>query len=91
MAEKTSLGALPGFASSTLRFSDVGWRRAAQVPHGGFRVTLAGRAFARSQPREVEQRVPVEKLDEMLAHHSGSAEDADFDSAHCCCNCLTIL
>jgi hypothetical protein len=33
----------------------------------------------------------VEKLDEMLAHHSGGAEDTCFDSAHCRCNCLTIF
>src|SRR3569833_677904 len=69
----------------------VFWCGAALVSFCGFRLFLAGRAFARSQPREVEQRMPVEKLDEMLAHHAGSAEDAHFDSAHKFSSCLTIL
>ena len=56
------------------------WARVAILDTVG--VTLAGRALACSQPREMEQRMPVEKFDEMLAHHAGGAEDADFDSAH---------
>ena len=43
------------------------------------RITLSGRALARAEPRQLEQRMTVEKLDEMLAHHAGGAEDADFD------------
>src|SRR5258708_3196474 len=66
-------------------------RRPAQMPFGGFGITLAGGAFARAQPGEIEPRMTVEKPDEMLAHHAGGAEYAGFDSVHCFCNCLTIL
>ena len=61
------------------------------MPFRGFGIALARGALARAQPRQLEQRMTVEKFDEMLAHHSGGAEDADFDFLHCLCNCLTIF
>ena len=44
------------------------------------RVLLAGGAVARAQPLQVEPRVALQELDEMLAHHAGGAENAYFDS-----------
>ena len=55
-------------------------RAAGQVPRHGVRVLLAGGAVARAEPRQVEPRVALQELDEMLAHHAGGAEDAYFDS-----------
>ncbi len=63
-------------------------RAAGQVPGHGVAVLLAGGAVAGAQPLEIEPRVALQELDEMLAHHAGGAQDAYFDSRlH---NCLTI-
>ena len=35
---------------------------------------------APAEPFEVEPRMALQELDEMLAHHAGGAEDAYFDS-----------
>ena len=83
IAEKTSRGALPGLHSSTVRSATDAGSAAAQVPLRGVAVLLARRAVARAQPRQVEPGMVLQKLDEMLAHHSGGAEDADFDSLRC--------
>jgi hypothetical protein len=61
---------------------DIGGRRAPPMPFGGFGVALAGGTLAGTEPRQMKQRMPVEKLNEMLAHHSGSAKDTYFNSAH---------
>src|ERR1043165_1352582 len=53
---------------------------ACQVPVHGVAILLPRGAVARAQPLEVEPRVALEKSDEMLAHHSGGAEYAYFDS-----------
>ena len=55
-------------------------RAAGEVPRHGVLILLAGGAVAGSQPLEVEPRVPLQELDEMLAHHAGGAENAYFDS-----------
>ena len=81
MAENSSCGALPGFASSTVRPAIGSGVAAAEMPFRGVAIALAGGALARAQPRELEQRMTVEKFDEMLAHHAGGAENAYFDSA----------
>ena len=85
MAENSSFGALPG-----LRFfhrqratesgaapprCQLAWRRC---------ILLAGGAVAGAQPLQVEPRMAFEKLDEMLAHHAGGAEDAYFDLLSVC-------
>src|SRR5437763_957731 len=54
--------------------------RTREIPIHGIAVLLAGRAVARTDPLQVEPRMTLEKLDEMLAHHSGGAEYAYFDS-----------
>jgi hypothetical protein len=70
-----------GLGSSTVSGRDgSGVRR--RDATSWLRVFLAGGAVAGAEPREVEQRMTVEKFDEMLAHHSGGAEDAYFDSFH---------
>src|SRR5262249_44944795 len=61
----------------------------AEMPGHRIPVLLAGRAVARAEPREVEPRMALQELDEMLAYHSGSAEDTYWDSRlH---SCLTIV
>ncbi len=63
---------------------DIGHRGgslAAQVPLRGVAVLLAGRAVARAEPRQVEPGMILQKLHEVLAHHSGAAKYADFYSS----------
>ena len=83
MAENRSFGALPGFASSTFSVGDGLGRGAAEMPFRGFRIALAGRALTGAEPRELEQRMAVEKFDEMLAHHAGGAQDTTSILLHC--------
>ena len=80
MAENSRRGALPGLHSSTVWFGDRVGRAAGEVPRHGVLILLAGGAIAGSEPLEVEPRVPLQELDEMLAHHAGGAENAYFDS-----------
>ena len=80
IAENSSRGALPGLHSSTVRSGDRVRRAAGQVPGHGVPVLLAGGAVARAQPLQVEPRVALQELDEMLAHHAGGAQNAYFDS-----------
>ena len=42
-------------------------------------VLLAGGAIARADPRQLEPRMVLQKLDEMLADHSGRAENTYFN------------
>ena len=49
------------------------------MPLRGVAVLLARGAVAGAQPGQVEPGVALQKLDEMLAHHAGGAEDANFD------------
>ena len=82
IAEKSSRGALPGLHSSHREVGDA--RPACAPPRchvAASAILLAGGAVARAEPRQVEPRMALQKLDEMLAHHAGGAEDADFDSA----------
>ena len=51
-----------------------------RAPGGGVAVALAGGAVAGAQPLQIEPRMVLQEFDEMLAHHAGGAEDADFDS-----------
>ena len=78
MAEKSELGRVAGLAFFDGDACDGLGGRAAEVPVGGVAVRLAGGAVAGAEPGEVEPRMALEKLDEMLAHHSGGAEDAYF-------------
>ena len=80
MAENSSRGALPGLHSSTVRPATVSGIRPPRCQFVGVPVLLAGRAVARAHPLQVEPRMALQELDEMLAHHAGGAEDADFDS-----------
>ena len=81
MAEKSSCGALPGLALFDREIGDGFGHAAGQVPGHGVLVLLAGRAVARAEPRQLEPRMALQELDEMLAHHAGGAEYADFDSS----------
>ena len=78
---------------SALRFGSVAASSASIWITGSvrFAAAAAGGAFTGAEPREVEPWVTVKKLDEMLAHHSGSAEDTYFYFVHESCNCLTIF
>jgi len=82
---------LRGVAGPAIFHGETGDGRrcaAGEVPRHGVGVLLAGGAVAGAQPREMEPRVALEELDEMLAHHSGGAQDAYFDSRlH---KCLTM-
>ena len=69
-----------GFAFIDGLFGDGVGRAAGKVPRHGVLVLLAGGAIAGSEPHQVEPRVPLQELDEMLAHHAGGAENAYFDS-----------
>ena len=55
---------------------------AGEAPASGVAVLLPGRAIARAQPRQVEPRVILQKLDEMLADHAGGAENSYFNWLH---------
>ena len=80
IAEKSRRGALPGLHSSHRESATVSGVPPAEVPRHGVAVPLAGRAVAGAEPLQVEPRVALQELDEMLAHHAGGAEDAYFDS-----------
>ncbi len=57
-----------------------GGHAAGQVPGHGILVLLARGAVARAEPLQFEPRVALQEFDEMLAHHSGGAQDAYFDA-----------
>ena len=52
----------------------------AEVPCHGVAVLLAGGAVAGAEPDEIEPGMSLEKLDKVLAHHAGGAEDSYFDA-----------
>ena len=52
----------------------------AEVPRHSVAVLLAGGAVAGAEPDEIEPGVSLEKLDEVLAHHAGGAEDSYWDA-----------
>src|SRR5438876_10520890 len=62
------------------QIGDAGGRRAIEVPFGCVAILLAGRAIARAKPGQLEPGMALQDLDEMLAHPSGGAQDADFYS-----------
>src|SRR5258708_5694311 len=73
-------GASAGFRILHDPVGDVGGRRAVEMPLGGVAILLTGRAVARAEPGELEPGMSLQELDEMLAHHSGGAQYAHFDS-----------
>src|SRR2546429_380682 len=62
------------------QIGDAGGSRAVEVPLSRVAILLAGRAIARAKPGQLEPGMALQKLDEMLAHHSSGAQDADFYS-----------
>ncbi len=75
-------GALPGLHSSTVRSATASGVPPPRCHVSGVRVLLAGGAVAGAEPRQLEPRMALQKLDEVLAHHAGGAEDTDFDFVH---------
>ena len=62
------------------QIGDTRGRRTVQMPFGRIAILLSRRAVARAEPRHVEPGMALQKLDEMLAHHSGGAQYTDFYS-----------
>ena len=52
---------------------------APEAPTGSVLVALAGGAVACAHPSQFKPRVVLEELHEVLAHHAGGAENADWD------------
>ena len=82
MAENSRLRRVAGLALFDRQIGDrVRRRRRRGATSVASRILLAGRAVARAEPLQVEPRMALQKLDEMLAHHAGGAENAYFDSS----------
>ena len=81
VAENTSFGRVARLALFDHDVRHGRGRLAAQVPLRGVAVLLARRAVAGPEPGQVEPGMILQELDEMLAHHSGGAENSDFDSS----------
>ena len=89
--------ALPGLQSSTVRSA---WLRACSRPGASWSLRdTSCRPSGRSRPpRSRRTTDDCEELDEVLAHHSGAAEDSDGDSIFGCayldlhwCSCLIMF
>ena len=75
-----SRGALPGVHACDAHAAQLVGHLRRQTPRRRFGVRLALGALAGPQPDQVEPGCPVELPDELLADHSGRAEDADVDT-----------